>query len=317
MELRDFQSFDEFAAALGHSDLRLIALGRERTRWRMGCCTLDGLQVRMSREGGPNLMDVSIAADGVALAIGFDAAGKITGNGSVFGPESVMVIPSRTEVRSVSLEVVSWCSVFIPAARLYEPGDEPGLRRRLPVRVVDPPAADCAAFRGTLEKVAAAALSGAFEASLAARCDASRRLIAAAREVLGVTAHPEEGVRQAGRQRIPRAEIIRRAHDWIDRQGSEPITLDELALATRVSARTLHNAFHEQFGLSPKRFLRLRQLNAARAELRQADPTRTRVADVMARLGVWEWGRFSSEYRALFGELPSQTLQSRVRRGAA
>ena len=32
-----------------------------------------------------------------------------------------------------------------------------------------------------------------------------------------------------------------------------------------------------------------------------------------SRLGVWEWGRFSGEYGALFGELPSETVRRRLR----
>lgn len=52
MQLEVFQSFEEYGAALQHADLRLIALGRERARWRMGRCTLDGVKVRLANEWG-------------------------------------------------------------------------------------------------------------------------------------------------------------------------------------------------------------------------------------------------------------------------
>jgi hypothetical protein len=38
-----------------------------------------------------------------------------------------------------------------------------------------------------------------------------------------------------------------------------------------------------------------------------------RVSNVLTRLGIWNWGRFSGEYWMLFGELPSETVRSRRR----
>jgi AraC family ethanolamine operon transcriptional activator len=47
-----------------------------------------------------------------------------------------------------------------------------------------------------------------------------------------------------------------------------------------------------------------------RRELRAAEPGTARVTDVAMRWGFWQLGRFAVEYRALFGERPSQTLYS-------
>ena len=38
---------------------------------------------------------------------------------------------------------------------------------------------------------------------------------------------------------------------------------------------------------------------------------RTKVQDIAARWGFWHLGHFVTDYRRMFGELPSQTLQAR------
>jgi AraC-like DNA-binding protein len=61
--------------------------------------------------------------------------------------------------------------------------------------------------------------------------------------------------------------------------------------------------------MSPTQWLRLRRLNSARRELLSRTPTQTTVAEVAMHWSFWHLGRFSSSYRALFNELPSDTLK--------
>jgi AraC family ethanolamine operon transcriptional activator len=80
-----------------------------------------------------------------------------------------------------------------------------------------------------------------------------------------------------------------------------------------VSERTLQNVFREYYGLGPVRYLQLRQLHRIRHALRAADPEAVSVTDVVVRHGEWQFGRFASRYRQLFGELPSETLRTKRR----
>jgi AraC-like DNA-binding protein len=75
-----------------------------------------------------------------------------------------------------------------------------------------------------------------------------------------------------------------------------------------VSERTLQYAFRERFGLTPAAFLKARRLARVRTALRRAHPRETLVADVMGEHGFWHVGQFARDYRASFGELPSETL---------
>ena len=61
--------------------------------------------------------------------------------------------------------------------------------------------------------------------------------------------------------------------------------------------------------MSPKQYLLLRRMQLARWALRAASPEATTVTELATRYGFWQLGRFAVEYRALFGETPSATLQ--------
>ncbi len=115
-----------------------------------------------------------------------------------------------------------------------------------------------------------------------------------------------------GRPRLLRHDIIRRSRELLEERGTEqPVNVVQLATAVDVSERTLRTAFKEYFGVGPVRYLRLRRLHQVHRALRAADPKTVAVSDVLVQHGEWQFGRFASRYRRLFGELPSETLRAR------
>ncbi|RYD28095.1 MAG: AraC family transcriptional regulator [Verrucomicrobiaceae bacterium] len=307
MQIRNYPSFDEYASALGHPSLRLTVLGREVRPWAMGCCVIDSIRIRWARDGGPCLLEAVIEEHGVGL-VTVEAPRKVSGNGVLLGVPSVMIIPGFTEVRAVSLDTVEWSSVFIPSSRLQIP--EEAEARPLPVHVmVSMPAGN--QFPSALSRIITAAMNGAFESNPLGQREAAKHLVEAARELLWPPLRSGTETHHAGRHLIPRREILHRIYKALESSYGEILPLDDLAKTAGISIRTLHNAFIEQTGVSPKRFVRLRLLNTARRELLRADPGHTRVVDIAAGLGIWEWGRFAHDYRGLFGELPSETLRRR------
>jgi AraC-like DNA-binding protein len=89
---------------------------------------------------------------------------------------------------------------------------------------------------------------------------------------------------------------------------NEPLHISALCLALAVSERTLRKAFHAIHGLPPCRRLRILRLSSARRALLDADCEMTTVTEIATHYGFVELGRFSVEYRKLFGESPSRTL---------
>lgn len=103
---------------------------------------------------------------------------------------------------------------------------------------------------------------------------------------------------------VTQAEAIAVAN--AEKMPSIPAICCELA----VSQRTLRKAFRIIYDQSPCRRLRVLRLNQARQALLAVDSETAKVTEIALCFGFFEFGRFSVEYRKLFGESPSQTLRS-------
>jgi AraC-like DNA-binding protein len=103
--------------------------------------------------------------------------------------------------------------------------------------------------------------------------------------------------------------IMRRFRRIVEENPEQPLFIPEVCQAIKVSERTLRLCCQEHLGMSPKQYLLLRRMNLARRALRAARPDAVSVTDVAMRFGFWQLGRFAVEYRSLFGETPSATLQ--------
>ena len=86
-----------------------------------------------------------------------------------------------------------------------------------------------------------------------------------------------------------------------------PLSVAELVSALDVSRRNLQYAFQDALGINPASYLRVERLNRVRRALGDAQS----VTEAATRFGFWHFGHFATEYRALFGELPSETFRRR------
>jgi AraC-like DNA-binding protein len=102
--------------------------------------------------------------------------------------------------------------------------------------------------------------------------------------------------------------VISRFEQFLAANWARPIYVSEICAATEVSGRTLRRSCLEHLGMSPVHYLWLRRMHFARLALMRADPGTSTVTDIATDHGFWELGRFSVEYRALFGESPTVTL---------
>lgn len=122
-----------------------------------------------------------------------------------------------------------------------------------------------------------------------------------------VAALPELGEQFTQRQRDGRS-VPERARQQIDGRAGEPIRLSALAAELGVSLRALEAGFFKRFGCTPSDYLHDSRLRLARGRLLAATAS-TKVTGVALDCGFTNAGAFAGRYRAVFGELPSETLK--------
>jgi transcriptional regulator GlxA family with amidase domain len=107
--------------------------------------------------------------------------------------------------------------------------------------------------------------------------------------------------------------VVRRALAAVTSTGRR-VRISDLAIIAGVCERTLRNAFHHVYGLSPKQYVQSHRFETARRGLTQAHGARGAVTAVATECGFFELGRFSVAYRQRFGERPSETARRGHRR---
>jgi AraC-like DNA-binding protein len=119
-----------------------------------------------------------------------------------------------------------------------------------------------------------------------------------------------EDLSDVSRQSTSRAwrDLVDQAETVALAEPDSPLHISALCSALAVSERTLRKAFHNVHGLPPCRHLRMQRLSRARRALLSAHGNFTTVTEIATLFGFVELGRFSVEYRKVFGESPSATL---------
>ena len=96
---------------------------------------------------------------------------------------------------------------------------------------------------------------------------------------------------------------LRKAKDLADRRYADPLDLDALADAAHVSKYHFNRSFTEAYGETPMRYLTHRRIERAQDLLRSANLT---VTEICMLVGFSSLGSFSSTFRKLVGETPTQ-----------
>jgi AraC-like DNA-binding protein len=105
-------------------------------------------------------------------------------------------------------------------------------------------------------------------------------------------------------------ETVRRALAFIESNADLEIGVDDIAQAACVTVRAVQLAFRRHLDTTPMAQLRRVRLDRAHEDLRNAAAhDGTTVTQVAARWGFPSPSRFSTLYRAEYGQLPSQTLR--------
>jgi AraC-like DNA-binding protein len=107
-------------------------------------------------------------------------------------------------------------------------------------------------------------------------------------------------LRQVSHRSVPAA-AVRATMQAIEREGL--LKVADLADSAGISTRQLERLFHEQVGLSPKRFLRILRFQAALHAMHSG--RRTPWVDVALSHGFYDQAHFIRDFKALAGTSPA------------
>lgn len=128
-----------------------------------------------------------------------------------------------------------------------------------------------------------------------------------------LAAFPNTALREPGAEdrRDAHPATLRRAIAFIDENADRDITPADIAVAARVTIRSLQMAFRRHLGTTPRARLRRVRLEHAHRQLLETDPSGTTVAAIAMRWGFASHSSFSAHYRDAYGVPPSVTLRRR------
>ena len=93
----------------------------------------------------------------------------------------------------------------------------------------------------------------------------------------------------------------------LEKNLESSIDIVSLAKSLNISERQLHNAFKVKYGLTPRKYLQNLRLNAVKEEL--LGSSKAVISEVAFNYNFKHMSHFTSEYKKLFGETPSMTLE--------
>lgn len=150
--------------------------------------------------------------------------------------------------------------------------------------------------------------NNAVQSSPAAQHGLRQAILSSLVSLLGAIGNePRTSTAHRNRQRL-----VNKVRDHVLAHHDQAITVPDLCRQFHVSRRTLHNSFCQVLDVSPAAYLRSIRMNAVRRELKNPDSAFHSVQDAAAAWGFWHLSQFASDYKHLFGELPSTALRTRA-----
>lgn len=125
--------------------------------------------------------------------------------------------------------------------------------------------------------------------------------------------HPHNHSARLATARSAEPRYVREAAEYLEARAADPVRMADLARVTGIGVRALQLGFQKHRGCTPMEFLKERRFHLARTKLLGDAPAT--VTEIALDCGFPHIGRFSAEYRARFGESPSETrARARSRR---
>lgn len=298
-------TFDEFEAELSGFDGRYHLTGPERGGWRSRSFCVERVLVQLVSEGAPCTYEGVMLHGWATLFVPRSPPQWYRMLGRPLDERSLIHFAPGQEFLAAVSNPNQWLSLSAPAGLLTDAGNKASAARTNRCLVLD--RATIAALTGMLDRLAELDAAGRFPVQPVSGI-LEARLLALWRFALGQGA---DRPANRGRPAVSREAVFRKAVSLMNKRASREVRIDDLCRAAGVSERTLRAVFYDEVGVAPHQYLQIRRLHRIRRALIACSPGKHTVAGIGARHGYWNGSRLAHDYRALFGELPSETLGRR------
>jgi AraC family transcriptional regulator, ethanolamine operon transcriptional activator len=300
-------AFQKSVAVFSGMQGRYIAKTARVRGWRLRTVDLNGIEIVMGSEGAGSVYSGRASCERFHIWLVLGNGYGVTLNGADFGSRHIAWIgPGKPLVISAD-KPLRWLNIAISAdvvARWAElHADE------FDMRLLDGNVQQRASQSPLSLIVLARRLFHVDEQSAEHlhTPEAERAARAELMDTVLRTLLPLARGEEVNRRGMCHMKLLDRALELFELHGEDVVRIEDLCAATGVSERTLRNLFHKYLGMSPHRYMMMRRLDSIRSGICRAVPGDT-ITRICAQYGVWDFGRFSSQYRAYFGELPSRSM---------
>jgi AraC-like DNA-binding protein len=299
----------EFATALAGVKVDLTVLRGGQFASEITEIDVGALRIRRFSESLPRIIHIDHLGKEAKFVFHTRPGGPdLIRNGIEVTSEAIVRVGVRQSLFQRSSAPISWGSISLPLEdlpSLSEAFPECDLTPSPDEQIVKPQPGALA----NLQSVHAAAGSLARQApELLDNCEVARGMEQILLQVLVACLERSEACEQTPSQRHHQ-KVMQRFHAFLEANPTTPFYLLEIARAVGASVRSLSQHCDEHLGMGAKKYLLLRRMHLARRALLMASSRVDTVTDVATQFGFWQFGRFSVQYRSLFGELPSETLR--------
>ncbi len=308
-------SFDDYSDMVMEATVNFLLIEPSLSPWSVWQCPLDSIVLQFGAEGGSKVLHGLSRPDALSFILqDRQISDHLIFDGQVLQSEDFVVLPPGSDFTFASTGSHRWMSITMPVG-LFEAhaatigrGDLARIGKEK--WVISPPKPLLDRFTASAASTAALIRNGGMSAQERPCKDLVPGLLTA---LCAAIAGSHKEVSLPTRKSRSTSDAMTKALEYVRGQQWGGTTVEDLAFAADVTGRTLLRMFRQQLGIGPANYLKMRQLNMVRRALRGKLGSSSKITNIMSEHGVTEFGRFASEYKALFGERPSDTVaRSRI-----
>jgi AraC family ethanolamine operon transcriptional activator len=300
---------DEYFSSFRQLRLNGFVLARATGKWSLRRCRLSSCVLEHGVDAAPWAASGSTADGVLTFAFPGNPDTRLSVDGQDVSQDTLCLWPGGARVsivarRPADLFVVSAAQPVLAALATRTTGLPPPCTAFTPFRVRPEQLVRVRALASrVMEAVEETRPAGLGPEA----CGALERALLG--ELLKLATGPRSD-RGNGSSRIDRRRVLESVEGLLDARPSQPVYVADLCAATGLPERTLRFILVEQYGTSPIRLLRCRRLCELRRCLQAGDTGSESLARIASRYGFRHMGTLAADYRALFGELPSETRRA-------